>query len=88
MTKDGKRLVAVVEALGEEAETGARGAGIAVGEEGDVGASVCCWGLGILVVRSHQGQMRRFGRGERSCGEDLLLARGGVCGEVDCLQGY
>ena len=48
VTEDGERLVAIVEALGEEAETGAVGAGVAVGEESDVGASVCWVGVGHL----------------------------------------
>ena len=40
MAENGEILVAVVEALGEVAEAGAVVAGVAVGEEGDVGASV------------------------------------------------
>ena len=40
MAEDGEVLVAVVEALWEVAEAGAVVAGVAVGEEGDVGASV------------------------------------------------
>ena len=40
MAEDGEVLVAVVEALREVAEAGAVVAGVAVGEEGDVGASV------------------------------------------------
>lgn len=40
VAEDGEVLVAVVEALREVAEAGAVVAGVAVGEEGDVGASV------------------------------------------------
>ena len=44
MAQDGEVLVAVVEALGEEAEAGAVVARVAVGEEGDVCASgVVIW---------------------------------------------
>ena len=42
MTEDGEVLVAVVEAAGRAAESGAGGAGVAVGEEGDVRA----WSVG------------------------------------------
>lgn len=59
MARDGEILVAVVEALGEEAEAGAVVARVAVGEEGDVCASgVVIW-WSVLRLRGRMLTLRR-----------------------------
>ena len=67
MVDEGEGLVAVVEAVVEGAEERAGCAGVAVGEEGDVGASVwggrgwvvsglgSCGGLGVREGRTRGG---------------------------------
>lgn len=95
VARDGEVLVAVVEALGEEAEAGAIVARVAVGEEGDVCASgvVIWWSVlrlrgCMLTLRRHV--LRVWEWGDDGClegndAEDVLLAGGGIGGEVDCL---